>query len=129
VIFVRGSTWTSAEGIGVAPGKDTTGFTPLLEFARLEEREMHEMFIVVVLAAGATLTVCALTIGAWRGMNSTTAVVMALAFLAGAGIAMGGDATVFYIGFGAAFLVYFCFMLANIATTLKEIAIRLDGKN
>jgi len=90
---------------------------------------MHEMFIVVVLAAGATLTVCALTIGAWRGMNSTTAVavVMALAFLAGAGIALGGDATVFYIGCGAAFLVYFCFMLANIATTLKEIAVRLDG--
>jgi hypothetical protein len=86
------------------------------------------MRTLIILASSATLAVCALTIGTWKGLNSmaVVAVAMTLAFLAGAGIAQAGDATVFYIGFGAAFLVYFCFMLAKIATALKEIAVRLD---
>lgn len=86
---------------------------------------------LIVLTVGATLAVFAFTIGTWKGLNSmvVVAVAMALAFLAGAGIAQAGDATVFYIGFGAAFLVYFCFILAKIATALKEIAVRLNIRN
>lgn len=88
------------------------------------------MRTLIVLTVGATLAVFSLTIGTWKGLNSTAvvALLMGLAFLAGAGIAQAGDATVFYVGFSAAFLVYFCFMLANIATALKEIAVRLDGR-
>ena len=88
------------------------------------------MTIVFVIGVAATLAVFAMTIGSWNRSMIITAVFMGLAFIVGGWVATQNphDATMICVALASAFLVYFCYMLGQLVTTLKEIAVQLQAR-
>ncbi len=87
------------------------------------------MILALVLGAAATVTVFALTIGVWKNSMVITAVLMALAFIAGALLmAEGSLAMPICVGLAFAFVVYFCYMLTQLIATLKQIAMAMQAR-
>ncbi len=87
------------------------------------------MILALILGTAATITVFALTIGVWKNSMVVTAVLMALAFIAGALLmAEGSLAMPICAGLAFAFVVYFCYVLTQLVATLKQIAVALQAR-
>jgi hypothetical protein len=86
--------------------------------------------ILIYAGVVTALIVFGLTIGFWNKSMTVTTVLMVLACLAGIVLAEGhsSDLVTVYTGGASAFVVYFCYMLARLVSTLNQIAVALQTR-
>jgi hypothetical protein len=87
------------------------------------------MILILLLGFVTALVVFALSIGFWNKSMRVTTVLMGLACVAGillAEEANSSEVLAVYAGLAFAFVVYFCYMLAELVATLKQIAMALQ---